>query len=244
MGTDIALTKLRRVGQNSRDPDVSRASELKQLRHMERIRLIAQRVSISSTDRVRWNRLISDQVINLLASPAPQVIGGYWPFRGEFDPRTAMHYLHSKGARLALPRVVKREAPLQFLEWRPGAPLIGDLFDVPVPEFAIPLIPKVLLIPVVGIDSNGFRLGYGTGYFDRTLAALTPAPVKIAVGYELSRVATIYPQAHDIPMDFLVTEAGVQSFSRKGRSNNTQIERSESSSPPIGRNCSNENRDY
>ena len=190
------------------------ATELKQLRKLERIRLIAQRVTVTGADRAQWNKAITRHLIDQFPLPQRQVIGCYWPFRGEFDPRFAMHYLQSRGAKLALPRVAQRNMPLQFRQWWPGAPMSVDLFDLPSPDNTPIVTPQALIIPVVGIDSNGFRLGYGSGYFDRTLAVMAPPPLKIAVGYELSRVATIHPQAHDIAMDFLVTEAGVQCFSR------------------------------
>ena len=83
------------------------------------------------------------------------------------------------------------------------------VFDLPVPDGTEVVRPEVLLIPPVGFDAQGYRLGYGGGYFDRTLAALSPQPLKIAVGFELSRIATIHPQPHDVPMDFVVTEAGI-----------------------------------
>ena len=82
-------------------------------------------------------------------------------------------------------------------------------FGLPAPEGSQVLRPQAALIPPVGFDRQGYRLGYGGGYFDRTLAALSPQPLKIAVGFELSRIPTIHPQPHDVSMDFVVTEAGI-----------------------------------
>jgi len=83
------------------------------------------------------------------------------------------------------------------------------VFDLPVPEGTRVVVPQALLMPPVGFDEQGYRLGYGAGYFDRTLAEMTPQPLKIGVAFELSRLATIYPQPHDIPLDFIVTEVGI-----------------------------------
>jgi 5-formyltetrahydrofolate cyclo-ligase len=83
------------------------------------------------------------------------------------------------------------------------------VFDLPIPQGTPALRPRALLVPPVGFDAQGYRLGYGGGYFDITLAALEPQPLKIAVAFELSRIDTIYPQPHDIPMDFVVTEERV-----------------------------------
>jgi 5-formyltetrahydrofolate cyclo-ligase len=229
-------TKIARIASWPRPPqqrlNVNRSDDIAQWRQLERIRLIAQRVTMMSAERVQWNKLITAHLIDLFASPPQHVIGGYRPFRGEFDPRFAMDYFQSNGARLALPRVVQREAPLQFFDWCAGTPMIGDLFAHPIPDSASPVTPKTLLIPVVGIDSNGFRLGYGSGYFDRTLAVMKPPPLKIALGYELSRISTIRPQAHDIPMDILVTESGIQRFSHKDSPGDESCEQRQYVSPP------------
>ena len=83
------------------------------------------------------------------------------------------------------------------------------VLNLPVPQGTEILVPDALLIPPVGFDEGGYRLGYGGGYFDRTLAAMHPQPKKIAVAFEMSRISTIRPQPHDIGMDFVVTELGV-----------------------------------
>jgi len=81
-------------------------------------------------------------------------------------------------------------------------------YDIPVPVEAIELLPDQVLVPLVAFDAQGYRLGYGGGYFDRTLAALAPPPATIGVGFEVGRVDSIAPEAHDIPLDHIVTEAG------------------------------------
>lgn len=86
---------------------------------------------------------------------------------------------------------------------RPG------VFDLPVPIEGEVVVPDAVLVPPVGFDRLGYRLGYGGGYFDRTLAALSPRPIAIALAREVSRIETIHPQPHDVPMDFIVTETGI-----------------------------------
>ena len=84
-----------------------------------------------------------------------------------------------------------------------------DRYGIPVPASGAPVLPQALLIPVVGFDAAGFRLGYGGGYFDRTLASLRPRPLAIGVGFELSRLASVHPERHDEPLDLIVTEVGI-----------------------------------
>ena len=84
----------------------------------------------------------------------------------------------------------------------------ADAFGIPVPAEFQPLTPEVVLVPVNAFDAAGYRLGYGSGFFDRTLAALRPAPCAIGVGFELGRVGSIQPAAHDQPLDWIVTERG------------------------------------
>jgi hypothetical protein len=104
--------------------------------------------------------------------------------------------------------VVAKHAPLEFREWEPGVATAPGVFGLPVPQSAA-LVPDVLLMPPVGFDGAGYRLGYGGGYFDRTLASRSPQPLKIGLARGMSHIETIHPQPHDIPMDFVITEAGI-----------------------------------
>jgi 5-formyltetrahydrofolate cyclo-ligase len=91
------------------------------------------------------------------------------------------------------------------------------IWAIPIPADRLPVQPTVLLVPLLGFDERGYRLGYGGGYFDRTLAVARPRPLTIGVGYELGRLPTIYPQPHDIPMDAIVTDAGFAWIEEPGR---------------------------
>lgn len=143
-------------------------------------------------------------------------LGLYWPYKGEFDPRFAVREFRKGGAICALPVVIQKGKPLQFREWWPGVRVVNGVFNLPIPEGTAVLQPKAMLIPPVGFDLKGYRLGYGGGYFDRTLAEMTVQPLKIGVAFELSRMTTIHPQPHDIPMDFIVTETAIHYVSPSG----------------------------
>ncbi len=132
-----------------------------------------------------------------------------WPMRGEYDARPLAQGLRGRGAVTALPVVVAPGRPLEFRAWYPGVPLAAGPLGIPYPAASEVIVPTVILVPLIGWDAAGHRLGYGGGYFDRTLAALDPRPTSIGVGYELGRIATIHPQPWDIPMDWMVTERGV-----------------------------------
>jgi 5-formyltetrahydrofolate cyclo-ligase len=153
------------------------------------------------------NRPIEERLHALLAGRPGIAIGVYWPFQGEFDPRPLVDRLIAGGARVALPAVVDKQGPLEYRAWRPGEPLVAGDWDIPIPERREIAVPQAVLAPLVGFDRRCYRLGYGGGYFDRTLAAAQPRPLAIGVGFESCLIETIHPQAFDIPMDLIVTEA-------------------------------------
>jgi 5-formyltetrahydrofolate cyclo-ligase len=146
----------------------------------------------------------------LLADRQGITLGVYWPFQAEFDPRPLIDWLIAEGSAAALPAVVDNKGPLEYRAWRPGEPLVDGVWNIPVPQQRAIVVPQAVLAPLVGFDGECYRLGYGGGYFDRTLAALSPRPVAIGVGFELSLLDTIHPQPHDIPMDLIVTESGLR----------------------------------
>ena len=117
--------------------------------------------------------------------------------------------LRARGAVTALPVVVAPRQPLVFREWHPGVALATGPLGIPYPASSEPVVPTVVLVPLNGWDDAGYRLGYGGGFFDRTLASRPRRPIAIGVGYELGRLPTIRPQAWDVPMDWIVTERGV-----------------------------------
>ena len=184
--------------------------ELAAWRKAERATLIARRQAAPAADHARWSRAI-EAALRLACPVGPGwVVGLCWPFQAEFDARPLAESFRAAGARLALPAVVAKAEPLEFREWWPGATLAPGVYGLLAPQGTATLLPDVLLVPPVGIGGAGDRLGYGGGFFDRTLAALSPRPLTFAHAFELSRLPTTYPQAHDILMDFVFTEAGVE----------------------------------
>lgn len=182
------------------------AEDIRQWRKAQRNELLARRAAVPRGQHQAWNAAMTEALVTGFPLLKNLIVSFYWPFNGEFDPRFAIRRFREGGAVAALPVVVEKRTPLQFREWWPGVATRKGVFDLPVPEGTRVVLPQALLIPPVGFDSRGYRLGYGGGYFDRTLAAMTPQPLKIGVAFELSRLDTIHPQSHDIPLDFFVTE--------------------------------------
>src|SRR5918995_320969 len=114
-----------------------------------------------------------------------------------------------RGALTALPVVVAPKTPLLFREWHPGIVLAKGPLDIAYPVNSREVLPEAVLLPMNGWDAKGYRLGYGAGFFDRTLASLTAKPLTIGISYEFAKLDTIYPQPWDLPMDYVLTERGV-----------------------------------
>lgn len=181
--------------------------EVRVWRKAQREILIERRKAATHDKRKRWSAAIAIQLQRAMPLAGQlRTIGFYWPFKGEYDPRLLMRSLCGKGVRLALPIVVERARPLIFREWWPGIRMAPGIWNIPVPAEGEVVLPDALIAPLVGYDGCGYRLGYGGGYYDRTLAATAKKPLAIGVGFELSRLETIHPQPHDIPMDLIVTE--------------------------------------
>jgi 5-formyltetrahydrofolate cyclo-ligase len=181
-------------------------------RKAQREILIASRLALTSAERIAHAAAVTRSLRQVLDRASTGVLAFYWPFKGEYDPRRLVRDLRKSGARLALPVVVEKGRPLEFRAWHPGAAMVDGIWNIPIPASGGVLVPNTLLVPLVGFDQHGFRLGYGGGYYDRTLAALSPRPRTIAIGHALSAMPTIYPQPHDIPMDVVITEQQTRSF--------------------------------
>jgi len=178
-------------------------------RKEERKRLIAARMALLAAEREAMDEAIREQLAAQIGPAEGRVISAYWPFRAEPDLRPLLRRVRDEGARVALPIVVAKGQPLIFREWLPGSKLARGVWNIPYPEDGPEVVPDVSIAPVVGFDAGCYRLGYGGGFFDRTLASLPQRPRCFGVGYESQRIATIHPQVHDIPMVAVVTEQGV-----------------------------------
>jgi 5,10-methenyltetrahydrofolate synthetase len=179
-------------------------ADVKAWRKGERERLIAARLAIPAERRAAMAADISRQLDSLLGEAKGRTISLYWPFRGEPDLRPWMAALNARGATTALPVVVAPGRPLVFRSYAPGDALEKGVWNIPVPRDGPEVLPDIVIAPVVGVDGSSYRLGYGGGFFDRTLAAMSRKPLAIGIGYETQRIETIHPQWHDIPMDAVV----------------------------------------
>jgi len=195
--------------------DPAQARDVARWRRAERARLRAMRQALSVEARDAIGQALSWHLRGLLAARFEplrgRVLSGYWPIKGEPDLRPLLAELHAAGVTVALPVVEVKAAPLAFRRWTPDTKMVRGDWNIPVPPpEADPLFPDIMLAPLMGWDGAGYRLGYGGGYFDRTLAACAPRPFTIGIGLQAARLASIYPQPHDIPLDTILTEAGVQ----------------------------------
>jgi 5,10-methenyltetrahydrofolate synthetase len=182
-------------------------AEILAWRKEQRARLIPARVAIPDTTRDLWTRrIIAD--LEPIVMAAGGAVSFYWPFRGEPNLRPLMRRMVAAGKTVALPVVVQKGQPLEFRPWTPGCEMMLGVWNIPVPDTKERVTPRLLLAPVVGFDPQRYRLGYGGGYFDRTLAALGGERTVIGVGYDSQAIPTIHPLPHDIAMDRIVTESG------------------------------------
>ena len=152
-------------------------------------------------------RLLASLVI-----PADSTVAGYWPLRDEMDPRPVLSALAARGQRLCLPVVVEAGAALAFRAWQPDAPLEPAAFGTRVPGPDCPAVaPDILLVPLLAFDRRGRRLGYGGGFYDRTLAALRGRRAIVAVGlaFAAQEAAEVPVEAGDEALDRIVTEREV-----------------------------------
>lgn len=198
--------------------DPRRHTDVTRWRKAERRRLIGERLAIDADLRRDNAREISVRLREIIGDVRDITVSAYWPFRGEPDLRELMAAIAAEGGRCALPVVVERHQPLVFRRWMPGEPLEKGIWNIPVPAAGAEVVPDVVVAPVVGFDPDSYRLGYGGGFFDRTLAALPGRPRVLGVGYARQAIPTIHPKPHDIAMDLIVTESAVvRPATRDGR---------------------------
>jgi 5-formyltetrahydrofolate cyclo-ligase len=146
--------------------------------------------------------------------PANGIVAGYWPIRDEADPCALMKALQARGAVLALPRIDAKHAALSFRVWREGDALVDNHHGIAEPRADARVVtPDIVLVPLLAFDAHGHRLGYGGGYYDRTLSALRA--ITIGVAYAGQEVEALPREAHDHALDLIVTENGVRSFTTR-----------------------------
>ena len=170
--------------------DPEQARDVARWRKVERERLIAARRALTEEYRREQTLAIARAVERILATLALPTLSVYWPIRAEPDLRPWMGTLLRQGMRVALPVAIALGQPLVFRKWRPHARLARGLWNIPYPADGAEVVPNVVIAPLVGFDPQCYRLGYGGGFFDRTLAALLPKPVAIGVGYSSAALST------------------------------------------------------
>jgi 5-formyltetrahydrofolate cyclo-ligase len=199
--------------------------------------LIEQRMNL--TDRLQRADLLQRVMRIWLVGREDTVIGAYWPIKGEFDPLPALYRwqedvmlgeMHqseiplvpdgsvqtmgesvaSRSPRkIGLPVVDKVHKTLTFHAWYPGCPMEEDAYGIPKPKDTEVIVPTLLFVPCVGYGPGGYRLGYGGGFYDRTLATVMPRPFTVGLGFSHGWVSDFEPEAHDLPLDALLNDNGV-----------------------------------
>ncbi|MEQ9491647.1 MAG: 5-formyltetrahydrofolate cyclo-ligase [Alphaproteobacteria bacterium] len=192
-----------RDGYTVTDPQT--AIDVARWRKAERTRLLAERRAFSRDHLIRTAATITEKLDRLIGSQQDLAISVYWPIKGELDLRPWMQALSARSITVLLPVILEKGTPIRFHRWTPGCRMVAGFWNIPVPEEGEELVPDICIVPLVGYDGQNYRLGYGGGYFDRTLASLSPAPMTYGIGHVSSALPTIFPQPHDIPMDRIVT---------------------------------------
>ncbi len=177
--------------------------------------LVEQRLAMP--DRVERCDLLQRVMRIWLVNRPDIVIGAYWPIKGEFDPLPALHRWKEDGElldepqprRIGLPVVDKLHKTLKFHAWFPGCYMEEDAYGIPKPKDTEVIVPTLLFVPCVGYGTGGFRLGYGGGFYDRTLSTLEPRPYTVGLGFTNGFIAELEPEPHDIPLDAILNDNGV-----------------------------------
>jgi 5,10-methenyltetrahydrofolate synthetase len=173
---------------------------------MLRRALLAARGALDPAVKAEWDGLIAARVVAWWRTHRAASLGVYWPLRGEPDLSAAYAELARLGVQLALPVVVARDAALAFTAWTPGEAMLKDSLGVAVPAVLRPMPrPPALLVPCLGFNIQGYRLGYGGGFYDRTLEQ-APRPLTLGIAYAMSAVV-FDSDAHDVALDAVITEA-------------------------------------
>jgi 5-formyltetrahydrofolate cyclo-ligase len=176
-------------------------------RRAERARLYGLRKTMTSAHRAEATERISAQLTAILGDIAGKTIGGYWPIKGEVNLRPWLTECVARGATVGLPVVTQKRHPVAFHRWTPAHKMTLGFWDIPVPEVVEVVTPDIVVVPLLGGDKHGFRLGNGGGYYDRTLALL-PTALRIGVGQSFAAIDTIFPMPWDIGMHRIVLGDG------------------------------------
>ena len=179
--------------------------------------LVAQRLELP--DRLERSDLLQRVMRIWLVGRPDTVIGAYWPIKGEFDPLPALFRWQEAGLeedaksaqrhrKIGLPVVNKVDKTLTFYTWYPGCPMEEDAFGIPKPKDTEIVEPTLIFVPCVGFGPGGYRLGYGGGFYDRSLASWQPKPFTVGLAYDFGWLPEMAPEAHDVPLDAILSDTG------------------------------------
>jgi 5-formyltetrahydrofolate cyclo-ligase len=181
---------------------------------------LERRAGIPAAYRDHAARAVAALLADELPIPDGATVAGYWPLAGELDPRPGLDRLRARGHPLALPRLDGREQPLLFLAWDAGDVLVKGAFKLLEPEPWRPVrVPDVVLAPLLAFDRRGGRLGYGKGFYDRTLRHLERAarrPLAIGLAFADQEVDDVPAGPDDVPLDGVITERALHRFVEAG----------------------------
>lgn len=180
--------------------------EVRDWRKRTREILIAGRLALGVSVLLKKGERAKQNMLAAVDLRQYPTLGIYWSMRGEIDVRDIARRHIEAGGSVALPVVVEKAAPVEFWQWRPGMGMKRGVWNIPVPMKREVLTPDACILPLVGFDGENYRLGYGGGYYDRTLAAMARRPFCVGLGYADARLPSIFPQPHDIPMNIIVTD--------------------------------------
>jgi 5-formyltetrahydrofolate cyclo-ligase len=193
---------------NSKESTAAAKKALRQL-------LLEQRLKLP--DRQQQSAALQQIMRIWLVGRTDVVIGAYWPIKGEFDPLPALHRWKEDGElldqpqprRIGLPVVNKENKTMTFHAWYPGCPMEEDAYGIPKPKDTEVVVPTLLFAPCVGYGPGGYRLGYGGGFYDRMMSALSPKPVTVGLGFGGGFIEDFEPEVHDVPLDAILNNHGV-----------------------------------
>lgn len=178
-----------------------------------RLSALAARAALSREAREEAAQAVSEHFFTHIKLAPGEVVAAYWRIRDELDCQPILVRLMDSLQPVVLPVVLGPEDPLQMRLWEPGAALYPAGFGTLAPaELAPQMAPHIVLMPLLGFDRMGTRLGYGGGYYDRTLAQMEPKPRLIGLAFAAQEIEAIPRDSHDIPLDTIITEAGVRQF--------------------------------
>jgi 5-formyltetrahydrofolate cyclo-ligase len=181
---------------------------------------LLKRLQVSPEARALAQHAIMRTVLAEIPARPEAVVSGYWPVKGEIDPRPLLLEFIRRGMRAALPQVMEFQKPLVFRTWHAGAPMTDGRYGIqePDPQACEPVVPHIIFVPLLGFDKRGHRLGYGSGFYDRTFDALRDMQhsfTAIGLAFEAQKLDEVPAGPYDYSMDMIITEKKAYRFERR-----------------------------